>query len=178
MIHYFQPQFVFDSPTNNHKQNKNYILDHLNTTIATQSDMGNATTTNGSIDLSPFTPEILDDIIWTPFELMLQELQVCTPTQSKLKSIWWNYYKPGQYTEPHKHVDCDFSGIYLLHLEEPNTTVFYQNGESPSFPLFDEYYNTTHIEEGSTIIFPGRLLHYAKPSLKDRYVVVFNIDTL
>jgi hypothetical protein len=177
MIHFFQPQFVFDTHTNNHQQNKQHILSNLNVNNSTQSDMGNATTTNGSIDLSPYTPEILKDIIWDPFDLMLEELQAFQPVESKLHSIWWNYYKPGEYTEPHKHVDCDFSGIYLLHVEEPNTTVFYQNGESPSFPLFDEYYNTTHVKEGSTLIFPARLLHYTKPSLKERYVVVFNITT-
>jgi hypothetical protein len=178
MIHFFQPQFVFHTQTQNHSKNKQHILNHLNFECSSKSDMGNAITTNGKNDLSCYTPEILNDIIWNPFDQMIQELQCFSPAESRLHSIWWNYYQAGEYTEPHKHVDADFSGIYLLHLEEPNTTVFYQNGDSSSIPLFDEYYHTQHMTEGTTIIFPSRLLHYANPSLKERYVVVFNITTI
>lgn len=176
MINFFQPQFVFHTPANNHQQNKEYIISRLNHDVATQSDMGNALTTNGQLDLSPFTQTILTDIVWNPFDQMLQELQCAyTPKESKLQSIWWNYYQPGQYTEPHKHIDSDFSGIYLLHLNEPNNTMFYQNGESGSFPLFDEYIHTKDVPEGSTILFPSRLLHWSLPTVKERYVVIFNI---
>lgn len=178
MIEFFQPQFVFYSATNNHKQNKNYILDHLNKQDAYRSNVGNAITTNGSFDLSPFTPDILNDIVWSPLDLMFNELQPpYQPVNSKLQSIWWNYYQPGEYTEPHKHVDADFSGIYLLHLDEPNTTSFYSNGNSGPSPLFEQYIHTNHLTEGHVIIFPSRLLHYTKPSIKERYVVVFNITT-
>lgn len=186
MIFNFDSPFVAWYPVNNHQELKEKYLP-----IITQqkqeiqfdsiSFANNSHTSYYHRDLdNPLKQkDLIDAIVWQPFDSLLNEKQITpSPTKSNLKDIWWNYYYHNGYAKPHKHVTSDFSGIYLLQLDEPNTTEFLQiSGELPNHPFMQKEYSTQHITEGHVIIFPSFLLHYVTPCSKTRVVISWNIDT-
>ena len=76
--------------------------------------------------------------------------------------------------EIHEHTGAgDFSGIYLLELNETNKTHFYCSGGNTAMKLLA---NTRNIPEGSIILFPSHLLHYVTPCEAERATVSCNIS--
>jgi len=131
----------------------------------------------------------LQSVIWNPIDKMLSDnfFNGIIPEYSELSELWFNVYKPGESQEVHehngyytniqgKHVCSSYSGIYILHSEESNKTVFYQPAPCPGTPVSGSVnYKTDHIEEGNVIIFPSTLLHYVLPCEKSRVTIAFNI---
>jgi hypothetical protein len=135
-----------------------------------------------------FDNDFLNEVIWDPFDEMLDEfikfpinLPIPIPKQSNISDIWYNHYDKGMYQEVHNHSPNNkvvhFSGIYLMELNEDNTTTFVYKNECKLYSSVSNIFNykTKHIGEGNVIIFPSELLHYVNPSLKSRTTVSFNI---
>lgn len=127
-----------------------------------------------------FTKEIIESVIKKPL-LNFYNLPNC-PTRKKpkdyvLKEIWFNSYKPGYYQETHDHSGTTISGIYLLELNEPNTTIFLNY--SPSTCQYAEtirpLYETRHIKEGNVILFPSELTHSVEVCSTEKTSISFNI---
>jgi hypothetical protein len=201
-LHTFRPEFVYYQPVDNHETHKNFILDAIKDEVdfrrinrsnyAEGEDPSNAVT-NFFKSFSPDRPnntaagttqinypnDLLHDVFNVPFSNLYKEINLTNPipTSTVIKEIWWNYYFPGRYTEPHIHLDSDFSLIYIVKLEEENKTRFFRNGRSGRFPLFEEYYDTNHIEEGNVIIFPSSMLHWVQPVAKERCTLIANVLT-
>lgn len=108
---------------------------------------------------------------------MLEQVDLVRyPIDSKLSAIWFNIYEEGSFQEVHVHNgnSVSFSGIYLMELNEPNTTTFTVNDE---ISYLNGRISTADIEEGSVILFPSTLEHYVNPSKFDRTTIAFNIQS-
>ena len=196
-LHTFRPEFVYYQPVDNHEKHKKFILDSIQPEVNRRRKQSNLPqdqldiaitnffspdrpndTAAGTTQLN-YTDEFFHDIINVPISNMYKEINLRDPlpTSTVVKEMWWNYFFPGRYTEPHIHLDADFSLIYLVKLEEENKTRFFRNGRSARVPLFEQYYDTNHITEGNVIIFPGSMLHWVQPVMKERCTFIANILT-
>ena len=179
MIHEFNAPFVFWTKVNNHKK----IKDTLVPIIKTISNKDNSTVTvDGSTTTyyhqtySYFTSDMIDDIILKPIEQMHTEKNLNRPLRFHLDALWWNNYTSGGRTKVHKHQHADWSGIYLLHLEEPNTTTFYsQYGEAPNIGYMNQHKVMDNAVEGDVMIFPSLMQHCADVCTKNRIIVSFDV---
>jgi len=179
MIHEFNAPFVFWTKVNNHKK----IKDTLVPIIKTISNNDNSTVTvDGSTTTyyhqtySYFTSDMIDDIILKPIEQMHTEKNLNRPLRFHLDALWWNNYTSGGRTKVHKHQHADWSGIYLLHLEEPNTTTFYsQYGEAPNIGYMNQHKVMDNVVEGDVMIFPSFMQHCADVCTKNRIIVSFDV---
>ena len=179
MIHEFNAPFVFWTKVNNHKK----IKDTLVPIIKTISNNDNSTVTvDGSTTTyyhqtySYFTSDMIDDIILKPIEQMHTEKNLNRPLRFHLDALWWNNYTSGGRTKVHKHQHADWSGIYLLHLEEPNTTTFYsQYGEAPNIGYMNQHKVMDNAVEGDVMIFPSFMQHCANACTKNRIIVSFDV---
>ena len=179
MIHEFNAPFIFWTKVNNHKK----IKDTLVPIIKTISNNDNSTVTvDGSTTTyyhqtySYFTSDMIDDIILKPIEQMHTEKNLNRPLRFHLDALWWNNYTSGGRTKVHKHQHADWSGIYLLHLEEPNTTTFYsQYGEAPNIGYMNQHKVMDNVVEGDVMIFPSFMQHCADVCTKNRIIVSFDV---
>ena len=178
MIHEFNAPFVFWTKVNNHKK----IKDTLVPIIKTISNNDNSTVTvDGSTTTyyhqtySYFTSDMIDDIILKPIEQMHTEKNLNRSLRFHLDALWWNNNTSGGRTKVHKHQHADWSGIYLLHLEEPNTTTFYsQYGEAPNIGYMNQHKVMDNAVEGDVMIFPSFMQHCADVCTKNRIIVSFD----
>lgn len=188
MIHNFPAPFVAWYSIPNHQQIKQQLLPHIYSQTSKKQEcfkrqyatglLSGPTTSfyHQSFDL--FTDDILNDIVWKPFDEMMTEKQYQFKTESNLISLWWNVYDRGDSAKIHRHSAGDFSGIYLLHNEEDNKTVFFHDEVGqPNFPKEDALYYTSHITEGHVMLFPSYLAHYVEPCEKNRVIISFNLVT-
>ena len=98
------------------------------------------------------------------------------PKKHNLRDIWFNVYEPGYWQEEHMHNGSTYSGIYLLELNEENTTVFKYFSSSFKYSKFNNpVYETKHIKEGNIILFPSEFLHAVKPSINYKVSISFNL---
>ena len=179
MIYEFDSPFVFWTKVNNHEQ----IKDTLGPIIKTVSKNDKATVTvDGSTTTyyhqkyTYFTESMLEDIIWNPLEQMHTEKNIAKPEGCYLDALWWNNYSSGGRTKVHKHERADWSGVYLLHLEEPNTTTFYsQYGEAPNSGYMNQFKVMDNVTEGNVIIFPSFMRHCGDSCTKNRMIVSFDV---
>ena len=120
-------------------------------------------------------PVLKKEIVWDPLDACLSEV---TLTQraltSRISEIWFNQYEANFFQEVHDHGGASFSGIYLLELNEANSTAFFHQGQV-SYLQGD--FRTEEITEGNVIIFPSCLPHYVNPTLKKRTTISFNVFT-
>ena len=178
MIFNFETPFVAWYSIPNHQEIKQELLPKIQSDSDYIIAPGNAKTNFLNQSLKHFNSSILNSIVWKPFDEMLQEKQLSpTPSESNLTEIWWNIYSPGDHALTHKHINSDFSGIYLLHSQESNPTVFFHDTPSCYYPYAQEPYTTEHITEGHVILFPSFLQHSVSPCIKERVIVSFNIKT-
>jgi hypothetical protein len=195
----FPSNFVYWAKVKNHNEVKqNYyqkILNNSHTIVKNQKWIGELQTSfaNGDWNNIFFTNYFCDNVIWPYFDSMLEELSGVIPTvpkESFLAECWANLYEEGNFQEPHQHGknygivngnlhSNTFCGIYLLHVEEENTTVFYQE---PPIPCCEDNSGTTFttnfLEEGNVIFFPTGLTHYVLPSKSKRCTVSFNLTSI
>ena len=186
MIETFKPPFIFWTEIPNHKEIKEHYLPQIKKSFEkNKEDMRvarwNCEDSYSSIDVpTPYLYEdfFKDSVVWDPLDKMLKEVDLCMyPSDSEVTNMWFNYYVKGGYQEVHIHDGSNFpsfSGIYLMDVNEPNTT---------GFIVMDQIYylnstiTTTNIKEGSVIIFPSNLPHYVNPVKDNRYTVSFNITS-
>ena len=139
-------------------------------------DRDGSTTTYYHQTYSYFTSDMIDDIILKPIEQMHTEKNLNRPLRFHLDALWWNNYTSGGRTKVHKHQHADWSGIYLLHLEEPNTTTFYsQYGEAPNIGYMNQHKVMDNAVEGDVMIFPSFMQHCADACTKNRIIVSFDV---
>jgi uncharacterized protein (TIGR02466 family) len=126
-----------------------------------------------------FTEEIITSIVETPLDELFENKNLFPnkPQNIILSEIWFNVYKPGYSQEIHAHGGASLSGIYLLELNEPNTTMFFNNGSGYNYKNSDmgSIFPTSHIEEGNVIFFPSELSHSVNKCTKDRITISFNL---
>ena len=184
MIHTFTPEFFFHESISNHEHHKQILLPKLEKDKERAHRVktnGTGISTTGLVNFELFHEEFVSDTIWKPFNQMLSEfdtyLNKVKIVNSSVKTIWWNYYEPGEVCHPHRHYKSDFTGLYLLHLEEPNPTKFLPtNNSSNTYPLFDGIVSSEQCKEGDVLIFPGKILHWTTPIQTSRWVVIFDIN--
>lgn len=179
MIYEFDSPFVYWTEVNNHKTIKDSLVPTIK--ALSKSDT-NTVTVDGSISsyyhqTYPYiNKSMLTDIVYNPVQQMIEEKDLDKPQRFEIDGFWWNNYQAGGSTRVHKHSRTDWSGIYLLHLEEPNTTTFIsQYGEAPNTDFMNKNKTMDEVTEGHVMIFPSFLLHYAQPSIKNRIIISFDV---
>lgn len=116
---------------------------------------------------------IEDEVVLPAVDRMISEMNLNKSLNNYVKGIWCNYYERGGYHGVHHHEKSDISGIYVLHLEEPNSTIFYNFTDCMLLPMTK---TTEDIGEGHVILFPSHLLHEAKASTRARVTIAFNVE--
>jgi hypothetical protein len=132
--------------------------------------------THASIQKTWYTENHLQKLVWSPLDELLEQLKFKSG-RCKLNTFWWNVYQKGAFAPIHNHGPHGVSGVYLLHLNEPNKTVFFHNRRD--LLRYDEdlqHYTTRHVKEGTVMLFPSSLNHYADPAETTRMTISFNID--
>lgn len=200
MIELFPGPFVFHTPISNHEEIKKRFLPQIDGLIKEKSELFGSDNWKCDCKTSFFSKEnsnsflndteLLKSIVWDPLDQMLSESITINgglntqqiryqPSKSSLIHLWFNQYQKGQFQEPHDHAEgvfknerSTFSGIYLLELNETNTTTFMAKVGNPhySFQFF-----TDHLTEGTVIIFPSSLTHYVNPVKTRKTSISFNI---
>ena len=184
MHHIFPSDFVFWKPVNEHNKIKKELLpliyNNLNSTKDKQIDIWrcdvNTEFFESAENYTKYFKLIVNEI-YPAIDALFNDINsLKIPKQSKVTRIWYNHYVESQGQEVHSHSggSDNLSGIYLLHLEEPNKTVFYSHASQGSC-LCDTTKQMNEIEEGNIILFPTHLLHYVLPCQKERITIAFNI---
>ncbi len=183
MLYQFPGPFIFSKEISDHQQIKDKYLPKIVDDIEANKEKyiipgWNCevySTMLNQVDFL-FDDDLVNKVIWEPLDECLEQTKLSkVPKSSNIHQLWYNYYDEGFFQEAHTHGNSSFSGIYLLKLEEENTTSFVNN---TSHEYFDVTYTTKHFKEGTVIIFPSRLLHYVNPVKKNRITISFNIHTI
>lgn len=134
-----------------------------------------------------YTQEDLNSIVWEPLDQLYKTLfddnhpfliANQLPVESQIEMIWWNTYDTGAYAEVHNHGFGKISGVYLLELNETNSTTFMTDDAHQFGPTESRMtHKTDYAEEGDVLLFPSSLLHCVNPTIKRRISVSFNIIT-
>jgi len=176
MVHKFNAPFVFHTEVKNHKNIKQQILPEIKQNLCPFlfTEQNVYTSYNVGFD---FPKNIFENIVLNPFQKLTEEYKFNPRIINlNIEGLWWNYYLPGGYTDPHTHREDDFSFIYLLELTGKNTTMFRLLSDNCfRYPFSNLPYSTEHITEGNVIIFPSFLVHWVRPCYEERAVIVGNI---
>lgn len=178
MIHNFESPFVFHTNIQNHSTIQHYILSQIDDAINSNSFTIGPGGAKSSYENQQtiLRPEMEQHVVWNPFkQLLLEKSFNPSPKDAELTSMWWNVYSPGNYTRAHNHLQSDFSGIYIVSMNERNKTVFHSYGSSYNLPWNTETYAADKIKEGQVMLFPSFLIHSVEPCQNERVVVSFNI---
>jgi uncharacterized protein (TIGR02466 family) len=125
-----------------------------------------------------YNQQHLQSIVWNPVDKLLDKLGAKTH-KCRLSMFWWNVYQQGDFAPLHNHGVFGISGVYLLHLNEPNKTVFSYNNRAMLKQAYDlEHYPTDHVKEGSVLLFPSSLTHSVDPAETTRMSISFNVEIL
>jgi hypothetical protein len=124
-----------------------------------------------------YTKEHVNAIVWTPLNLLLNELGVPSNSKCRISEFWWNVYQKGDSAPFHNHGSDGISGIYLLELNEPNKTVFaHHNSAMVTRGHNAMTYYTKHVKEGTVMLFPSQLDHYVESADAQRMTISFNVE--
>lgn len=88
-----------------------------------------------------------------------------------MSDIWYNYYKLGQYQEPHTH-DSTFTVVHYLILSETDSKTSFTNKNIQEKSL--------SVEQGDLIMFPGWYEHEVLPSKfnTNRLTIAFGVTLI
>jgi hypothetical protein len=132
-------------------------------------------------DLSMYT-DLIQNGIYPAVSRMFEAMpQLVRPESSQVVDIWYNRYTPGAGQEIHTHSTKYgqqtryLSGTYILELDEPNGTVFY-NVNAAGNPMVSDLLHMSSAKEGDILLFPAHLPHYVKPCIKRRTTIAFNLS--
>lgn len=182
MHHIFPSDFIFWTPVKEHQKIKNELLPLIKKNLHKTKDkqlndwLCNVNTEffENNVDYQKYFELILNEIYPSIDKLFDEINNLKKPKQSTVTKIWYNNYDTLQGQEVHSHMGSSLSGIYLLHLQETNKTIFYSDAASYS-NLCSVTKDTKDIKEGNIILFPSHLLHYVLPCEQERITVAFNI---
>jgi len=184
-LHTFRSPFVYTHTVNNHEFLKAELMPSIlsqYTQNKTNDDYRwartNTINNHHAQDLSLFTPQILKDMIWNPLDAMFDDMKsfYSIPYKSHLAGIWWNVYTAGSTAQVHDHRGYDLSGVYLLHMNEPNTLTFQPECYDGFFPFtYDILYTDSITQEGTVLFFPSAMKHYVNPCTEMRVSISFNL---
>lgn len=185
-MHYIYPSdFVFWGRALNHAEIKNKLYPEIQESLLSTKNKQkefwlcevNTEFFDSSKERNVKYLDLITKDIYPLLDQMFCEIpNIQKPKSSVITKIWYNQYEKAQYQEVHSHSKSStLSGIYLLHLEEKNKTVFYSYGASVNL-LTSPVKNLTEAREGDIIIFPSHLLHYVLPCEENRISVAFNIN--
>ena len=128
-----------------------------------------------SLQKNWYTQEHLQAIVWNSLDELLKKLNAKT-SKCKLSMFWWNVYQKGDSAPMHNHGSFGISGVYLLHLNEANKTVFFYNTRALLKNDQDLiHYQTDKVAEGTVLLFPSSLNHYVNPAETTRMTISFNL---
>lgn len=192
MMYYFDSPWVYVRDIPEHQDIKESSLDQINYFIennyAEVDDYAGGTITNfnfqsnpdTSIPLFKFNEEWNNIVIWNSVSELVKQLTaerhlLQLPVNFNLVNMWFNKYVQGSFARPHEHYSVDISGIYILHSEEPNPTVFKQQVNVGNWRYQKQDYTTEDVKEGSVILFPSHLTHWTMPCKSTRYIVSFDM---
>lgn len=198
MIYRFPQNFVYWQKVECHDKIKqkyyDKILENENIISNNSNWLGKLKTSFHHQELNKFIQEdyFINNVVWKYFDSMLHEMKdnIIIPIESFISCAWYNLYQKGDFQEVHQHdknyvvegnklYSNSFCGIYLLHLEETNKTIFYQEPPVPcSVNNSGVVFDTSFLEEGNVIFFPSGLSHYVLPSESKRCTVSFNITSV
>ena len=181
----FPSDFIFWKPANEHKKIKEELFSLIKNNLDKTKDKQlnnwlcdvNTEFFENNLNNKKYLKLILEEIYPALDALFTEVVNLKKPKQSIVTKIWYNHYNKLQGQEIHSHSSDgtnNLSGIYLLHLEEENKTIFYSYASTNS-NLCNSVKKTTEIKEGSIILFPSHLLHYVLPCKKERITIAFNI---
>ena len=185
----FPTEFVFWTKNPTHKTNKAQLLQKiaasLEYTKEKQTEHWLCDVNTGFFSYEDDVQKYMrlcTDSIYPALDQMFAEIpHIKTPRSSKITKIWYNHYGPNGVSgqEVHTHVGHgnSYSGIYLLSLLEPNTTVFYSHLASCSMPgAINAAFQTRFAQEGDILLFPSALMHYVLPAKTPRTTIAFNVE--
>lgn len=198
MLKIFPPNFVYSAKVESHQEIKSKYYSRI---LDDNSKNGETYKENSSWyckvsssffaddmrkNFLLFDDEFMHSVVWKYFRDFFKEMKGIVddyplPQRSDITEIWYNIYNEGDYQDMHSHLGsfsgtCNFSGIYLIDLNEPNKTAFRQEGIIPGYSSFVYEYFTDNLEEGTVIFFPSCLLHLVKPCENSRTTISFNIS--
>ena len=180
MLFEFENPFVFWTSVKDHQKIKDKLVPRIKRDSANEDLIHRPNEFMVSSFYSQtydyITDEMLKNIVWDPLEQMHVEKQIMTPPNYTLEAFWWNVYQPGGFAKVHSHASADWSGVYLLHLEEPNQTYFYSHfGHTPNTGYMNQQKILDEAVEGDVMIFPSFMEHSFHPGAKDRIIIAFDI---
>jgi len=176
-------EFIFYTPFNKHTELKpsltDYIKSNLKNSEGTHKKHWKCNINTEFFSLSGI-PAIYKDLIisgiYPALDLLFKEIpELNIPNSSIVTEMWYNYYTPGDTQEVHAHAGTTISGVYFLHLQEQNNTIFYSY-QADGNPLVNTLIEANKVEEGDILLFPGSFLHYVIPSNLERITIAFNIN--
>jgi len=180
-----RPPFLFTTQIESHEYIKATLMPHVLSFYHEHKDDENyywgkinVVNNHHHQSVSLFTNQILTDLIWNPLDLMIKEMNGCypVPAQSHLAGIWWNIYPAGSYAQVHDHRGYDLSGVYFMHMNEPNSLVFQPESQDSFFPFTsDTLYTDKITKEGTLVLFPAGMKHYVTPVSEMRISISFNL---
>ena len=182
MIYNFPSPFVYRQKVESHKKIKEYLYPLILEDFSKNKEKYVMKTWGCEVyatihHMIPFLGNefFMKEVIWSHLQNCFDQVRLSNqPTMNKLAQVWYNYYEPGMFQEVHTHVGSQFSGVYLLHLNEKNTTSFL-NLSQEHYQY--ESYSPDDVDEGEVFIFPSGLPHYVNPVKENRISISFNIHT-
>lgn len=154
-------------------QDKVVMKSYDNQTVSQWKQHHNSSTSyffpHSSVDYNDFTKQVVTPLVTK----VMSELDFNWFPIDNIQ-YWYNRYDQMGTHLIHDHDDTDLCLIYILHLEEPNTTVFHNTVYNR--PFFKKELYTEDLKEGQIIIFPHHLQHEVQWSEKRRYTIAGNIN--
>jgi hypothetical protein len=171
------PKFIEEYKIN--KNNINYKWEQKSTSTVTTNYKAHGT--------HYYTEAQYNSIIWEPLDALYKTLfgddapfftSDKFPLKSYIEMIWWNVYTKGSYAIAHNHGYGKISGVYLLELNEVNSTTFLTDDAHYFGQTSGRTAHTAdYAEEGDVLLFPSSLLHFVNPAIKRRTTIAFNVFT-
>ena len=180
MLYFFESPFIFSQNIEKHNQIKSQLLPKIlekynknknNEEYLWKKNSETKMITSyhdTSIDL--YDDFFYENVIFKPVNNLINQINLKVNSKCSLENIWWNVYQKNDYADVHNHGPEKLSGLYVLNLNEKNTTVFVTKND-----LCLQTHETDYVKEGDVLLFPSSLLHYVRPSKSRRVTISFNI---
>lgn len=117
-----------------------------------------------------FDDYFIKNVVWDSLDSLFSSYDYFNGFDSKkseLQRLWWNVYCKNGFSELHHHGTGSISGVYILELNETNTTSFIHRNE-----IGHHRHVANYAIEGTVLLFPSLLEHYTLPISGDRRVTI------
>ena len=200
MMYTFPADFMYWQTVDTDKKYNNLLrsyVDQDRDQMDNPWSLCNALSTFGISELNQklYDDDLLNEIVWRPFDRMLKKSGGDIPRRSIIDAIWLNYYPSGSFQEVHNHSSTgtrtidgnDYYALYsIVHIvkEDPDDRCLCFRKTTPSagnYPLRALAASTKHLDqygEGTTIIFPSHLDHYVLPCTHSRITLSANVFSM